>query len=526
MIETATKNSLLTDTQALIRTPFLRNVAITALLGAVFFLFFERLVVYPEFTRYLTSITEHDARRIAAHLAQDLQSADQVLGIAQLPQDFLVEMETVQQTLKIEKLKVFAADGLIVYSTDAGDVGQRNDKAYFLDQVAQGRQYTKLVRKKTRTAEGATAISDVVETYVPLLNPQGHFFGAFEIYYDISERWATLQGIIRLASWGVAAAVAIIIFALFASLTRAARAFYEREQAYVEIQLASNIMANAQEGILVTDRQGRIESVNRSFTDISGYSEQDVLGKSPRLLQSGRHDADFYARMWNAINRQGYWHGEVWNRHKNGNAYPEWLTITAIKDAKNAVTHYVGVFLDISHFKHKESHLESLAYRDALTALPNRLLVLDRLQQYIASAKRKDLKVALLFLDLDGFKAVNDGFGHNVGDALLQEAAKRFQTCIREEDTLGRLGGDEFIVLLKNIGSREEASTIAQRLIDSVNNHAMDIDTCSCKVGVSIGISLFPDHGTDSARLMKHADTAMYASKSGGKGRFTFYEAE
>ncbi len=515
--------ALFQDLQALSRTRFFRNVALTALAGAALFLVFERFVIYPEFSQYLISITEDDARRVASHLALKTLADKSVLSTDSLPQTFVTESKEILTTLGLKKLKLFSPDGEIIHSTDPVDIGMRNKKTYFHQQVARGQQFTKVVQKETQTAEGEFATADVVETYVPLLMPNGRFAGAFEIYYDISDRWTNLQQIMKLSFIGVTAAVSILLVALFASLTRAASAFQEREKAFLRIQLASKIMANAKEGVVVTDTQGRIESVNRAFTEITGYAEQEVLGKATRILQSGRHGPDFFAAMWDSIVGNGFWQGEIWNRHKSGDVYPEWLTITAIKNPNNMVTNYVGIFLDISHFKHKESRLATLAYRDALTELPNRLLTQDRLEQYIASAKRRNAKVAVLFLDLDGFKRINDRFGHNVGDSLLQEVARRFKTCIREEDTLGRLGGDEFIVVLQSGKHPEEAEFVARRLIEVVKDNAIEIDCHKCEVGVSVGISLFPDHSSNGAELIKHADTAMYVAKTAGKGRLAFY---
>jgi diguanylate cyclase (GGDEF)-like protein len=201
------------------------------------------------------------------------------------------------------------------------------------------------------------------------------------------------------------------------------------------------------------------------------------------------------------------------------------LTINSIKDVKGRVANYVGIFLDITHFKSKENQLESLAYRDALTGLPNRLLLKDRLEQNLAVAKRLQHKTAIFFLDLDGFKAVNDQRGHHVGDLLLQEAARRFNACIREEDTLGRLGGDEFLVCIRRIEHFNEIKLIAKRLISALSTHELKIDGEYCKVGVSIGVSVYPEHGEDVKSLIHNSDLAMYAAKQSGKNGYRIYQA-
>lgn len=511
------------NARELFKIRFLRNVLLVAAGGIISMLLIERFVVYPLFSDYLVSITEDDAKRIARHLALDLKSKRGALTSDAIPDTFRAEADRQLETLGLQKFKIFSPAGEILFSTESAEIGTINQKPYFHQRVAKGEIYTLLVQKERKTAEEEIAQADVVETYVPLFNPDGRFAGAFEIYFDITDRWGNLKGLMRDSTAGNTLGVALLLAALFFALTRATAVTVARRKEQVKLQLAADIMANAEEGIMITDAQRRIESVNRAFTELTGYAEQEVRGKTPKILRSGRHSEQFYTNIWDSIENSGFWQGEVWNRRKDGEIYPEWLTITAIKGEKGHIVNYVGMFLDISHFKVKESQLESLAYRDPLTRVPNRLLVKDRLEQNLVAAKRGASKSAVLFLDLDGFKGVNDSFGHSVGDALLLEVTRRFQACIREEDTLGRLGGDEFLICIRKVVQVRECELIAQRLIDSLQERDLIIEGQRCKVGVSIGISTYPEHGDDAEALIHCADIAMYAAKDAGKKCYRRY---
>ncbi|MCU7917220.1 MAG: diguanylate cyclase [Candidatus Thiodiazotropha sp. (ex Epidulcina cf. delphinae)] len=515
---------LISNTKELFKIRFLRNVLLVAVIGSLSISLVERFVIYPMFSSYLVSITEDDARRIARHLALDVDVESGALTVDSIPESFLYASDLLLETFGLRKLKIFSPAGETLFSTDSEDMGVINEKAYFHQSVAKGSIYTVVVQKEEMTAEDQVATADVVETYVPLMNPNGDFAGAFEIYLDITERWSALKDLMFWSALGMTMAIAMILLVLFIALTRAARITVERQKEQIKLQLAADVMANAEEGIIVTDADRRIESVNRAFFELTGYSAEEVIGKNPNFLHSGRHSKQFFISMWESIDRLGLWQGEIWNRRKDGEVFPEWLTITSIKNEKGEVANYVGMFLDISHFKVKESQLESLAYRDALTGLPNRLLVKDRLEQNLAMAKRGQSKSAVFFMDLDGFKAVNDSFGHHVGDILLQEVARRFKACIREEDTLGRLGGDEFIVCIRTIEGIREIKLIAKRLIDALAGDDLIIEGQPCSVSVSIGISIYPDDGEDAGTLIHCADLAMYAAKDSGKKRYCIYE--
>ncbi|HEX8964419.1 MAG TPA: EAL domain-containing protein [Rhodocyclaceae bacterium] len=296
----------------------------------------------------------------------------------------------------------------------------------------------------------------------------------------------------------------------------------ERRRTEQRLQLSDKVFQNTQEGILVTDGVGNIISVNPAFTAVTGYLPEEVMGKNPSVLQSGRHDGAFYGAMWSELAMTGQWQGEIWNRRRNGELYPEWLHISAVRDAAGCVVYYVAVFSDISLVKENEERLHHLAHYDALTGLPNRVLFADRLRHAMAHAKRSGTGVGLLFLDLDRFKLVNDTLGHRAGDTLLQLAAERIAGAVREQDTVARLGGDEFTVILPEIASPAGAANVAEKIIDSLTD-AFQIEDKEAVVGASIGIAVYPQAGEDVETLVKHADIAMYRAKEAGRRNYQFY---
>ncbi len=286
----------------------------------------------------------------------------------------------------------------------------------------------------------------------------------------------------------------------------------------------------SQEGMMITDANSVILRVNRAFSEITGYSPEDVVGKAPNLLKSGRHDAPFYAAMWEGIERTGVWQGEIWNRRKNGDVYPAWLMITAVKDDEGLTTHYVGTSTDVTERKKAEDEIKNLAFYDPLTGLPNRRLLLDRLRHAMASSSRSARHGALLFLDLDNFKTLNDTRGHDIGDLLLQEVAQRLGTCVREVDTVARLGGDEFVVMLEDLSDNLlEAATqteiVGEKILSTLNQtyHLADY---ACHSTPSIGVTLFADHQGSIDDLLKRADLAMYQAKAAGRNTLRFFDPE
>lgn len=284
-----------------------------------------------------------------------------------------------------------------------------------------------------------------------------------------------------------------------------------------------------QESMLVTDVHTTMLRVNRAFTAMTGYSAAEAVGQTPRLLQSDRHDAAFFAAMWDSIRRTGGWQGEIWNRRKNGEVFPVWQVITTVENEEGLITHFVAAQTDITDRKAAQEEIERLAFHDHLTKLPNRRLLTDRVQQAMATSKRTQRYAALLFIDLDHFKTLNDTQGHNVGDLLLQQVAQRLRAAVRDEDTVARLGGDEFVVLLENLSERaDEAASQAKGVgtkIHGVLNQPYQLDQQTHQSGASIGIALFHQQSDTVDDLLKQADTAMYQAKKSGRNTVCFLDA-
>lgn len=300
-----------------------------------------------------------------------------------------------------------------------------------------------------------------------------------------------------------------------------------RKQVEADLRIAAAAF-ESQEAMMVTDANSVILRINQAFTDITGYNSDEVVGKTPKLLSSGRHDASFYRDMWQAIRRDGVWKGEIWDRRKNGDVYPKWLTISAVRDCHGTVTHYIGTHYDITEQKKTEEKIQALAFFDSLTGLPNRTLLRDRLKQAMAACNRNASMGALLFIDLDHFKTLNDTLGHDKGDLLLQQVAQRLLTSVREGDTVARLGGDEFVVILKNLGENpQEAAPLTQQLgekILAVLNQSYHLGTVDHRNSASIGATVFSGHETSLDDLLKQADMAMYQSKNAGRNALYFFD--
>ncbi len=301
------------------------------------------------------------------------------------------------------------------------------------------------------------------------------------------------------------------------------------EKAEEQIRIAASAF-EAQEGIIITDAQNTILRVNSAFTEITGYSVQDAVGSSPNMLSSGLHDKAFYKAMWDSIQREGVWQGEIWNRRQNGEIYPAWSNITAVKNPDGAVSHYVGTMLDITERKAAEAKIEHLAYHDALTLLPNRRLLLDRLEQALAAGARRESQGALLFIDLDNFKVLNDTRGHDAGDQLLVEVAQHLLTCVREEDTVARVGGDEFMILLNNLGTQsrqvmQSCRSVAEKVVTALGQPYV-INGHTHYVTPSVGITLFAGDQLSVRELMKQADIAMYQAKADGRNTLRYFDPE
>lgn len=289
------------------------------------------------------------------------------------------------------------------------------------------------------------------------------------------------------------------------------------------LKLTARIFENTQEGIMITDAERNLIDVNYAFTRVTGYTKEEVLGKNPRILKSGYQSDDFYQAMWHSIDNTGHWSGEIWNRKKNGDEYPEWITISSISNEARNISHYVGICSDISLLKQHEKQLEHSAHYDALTGIPNRVLLADRMKQAIAQTHRQQKLLAVCYLDLDGFKPINDSHGHYTGDQVLIKIAERITSTMRETDTLARLGGDEFVLLLQGLDQNEECFRSLERLLASIAQ-PISINNSWLTVTASIGITIYPLDDQDPDTLLRHADQAMYQAKQSGKNKYYQYD--
>ena len=303
----------------------------------------------------------------------------------------------------------------------------------------------------------------------------------------------------------------------------------ERKQVEADLRIAATAF-ESQESLMITDAEGVILRVNQAFTDTAGYTAEEIVGKTPRMLKSGRHNTDFYRDMWKTIKHTGTWQGEIWDRRKNGEIYPKWLTITAVKGDDGVTTHYVGSHIDITERKAADEKIQHLAFYDPLTGLPNRRLLMDRLGHALASSTRTGKQGALLFIDLDNFKSLNDTLGHDVGDLLLQQVAQRLTSCVREVDTVSRLGGDEFMVVLENLsvqalGAAAQTEAITEKVMAALNQ-TFQLGTHEYRCTPSIGATLFNGQQATIEELMKQADIAMYKAKQAGRNTLRFFDPQ
>jgi diguanylate cyclase (GGDEF)-like protein/PAS domain S-box-containing protein len=297
-----------------------------------------------------------------------------------------------------------------------------------------------------------------------------------------------------------------------------------RRQAESRLRLSASVFEHSHDGIAITDPSNRIIEVNDAFCDITGYSREEVIGRNPNILKSGRQSQAFYDDLWHTLAETDHWRGEIWNRRKSGEFYVEMLEIATVRDPAGAITHYVAVFNDITSLRHSQERLEHMAHYDPLTQLPNRTLLADRLNQSVALARRGGSLLGVCFLDLDGFKPVNDAHGHEIGDLLLIGVARRLELVLRGVDTVARLGGDEFVLLITTLGDLDELETIVGRIME-VLEQPFDIDGHSLQVSASIGITVYPLDDADPESLLRHADQAMYQAKRTGRSRYSLFDA-
>jgi diguanylate cyclase (GGDEF)-like protein/PAS domain S-box-containing protein len=296
----------------------------------------------------------------------------------------------------------------------------------------------------------------------------------------------------------------------------------ERKRTEAHLQLMAMVFSNSNEAIMVTDASNRIIATNPAFTSLTGYQPEEVIGKNPRILSAGTTPTDVFSEMWTCLHRDGAWQGELWDRRKTGEAYPKWLSISLVRDDEGRIRNYIGSFIDISELKATQERIRHLAHHDTLTNLPNRFSLHEKLDQAIAFCKRNHMQLALMLIDLDRFKTINDTLGHQAGDALLVQVAQRLSASVRESDIVARLGGDEFVVALPGIGSPADAAHLADKITREISAPYL-INGQELRTSPSIGICVYPGDGTEIGDLLKNADVAMYHAKAKGRGNFQFF---
>ncbi|AIF49989.1 diguanylate cyclase domain-containing protein [Pelosinus sp. UFO1] len=295
----------------------------------------------------------------------------------------------------------------------------------------------------------------------------------------------------------------------------------EWQQLQNRLRLAAQVFESASDGILVTDVEGVIQFANPAFLKNTGYSLEEIMGLTPRILKSGIHSDELYHEMWHSLQKNGQWKGEINNKRKNGEIYSEWLVVDAIKNDLGQITMYSGIFRDLSERMKYEEKIKFHAYHDGLTGLPNRILFYEKMSQCFNAAKRYRHIMGVMYVDLDGFKYVNDTFGHDKGDLLLQAVALGLKECVRESDIVARMGGDEFTIILPEMARYQEAEVVAKKIQERLNQTFILLD-CAVKISSSIGVSIFPKDGEDADTLIKKADNAMYQAKAAGKNTYRF----
>ncbi|PAA16111.1 phosphodiesterase DibA [Pseudomonas fragi] len=344
-------------------------------------------------------------------------------------------------------------------------------------------------------------------------------------YFDDSAQLAQWQ---RINAYVFALFSAVLIFfarARLCDFLGMSPGLKRQRQDQERLRQAAVVFDCTREGVLVSDRRGVIVHVNRALVEITGYPVEEVLGQRPNMFKSGRHGPEFYQAIFKSLEESGEWHGEIWNRRKSGEIYPQWQTVRSITDDKGQVSHYVAVFSDISAIKNSQTELARLVHHDPLTDLPNRLLFTDRTEQTLASAQRHQTGCALLMIDLDHFKIINDSLGHNVGDLLLKAVAERLLRVFGKGFTVARLGGDEFAVLVDSCAQTSQAAGLAQQVLE-VMKGSFDVDKHQLFISASVGISVFPSDALNAEQLLRNADSALFKAKSSGREGYALYTEE
>lgn len=434
---------------------------------------------------------------------------------------------------RVVKVKFYDINGRTIFSTDAAQIGKEyRDNQGFISAL-QGHPKSELTHRDSFSAFDQEIVDrDVLSSYVAMRSSNNAAIeGVLEVYSDVTDWIAHTDRQSNIVTLATIISFCLLYAILYIIVRRAdglIRTQYEQlQRSGSELRIAAAAF-DSQEAMVVTDARTVILRVNRAFTETTGYTPDEIVGQTPRVLKSGRHSADFYRAMWERIEQVGGWQGEIWDRRKNGEVYPEWLTISAVKDSNGVVTHYVGTLLDITERKKAEEQIKTMAYHDQLTGLPNRTLLMERIRHAMTLCVRNDRHGALMFIDLDHFKAVNDSLGHDAGDMLLQQVAQRLQGCIRACDTASRLGGDELVVMLENLGaSRQDAlkqlDEIGNKILIELNR-PFQLGVNVCHNTPSIGAILFNGRESSVDDLLKLADDAMYQAKAQGRNGLVIHD--
>lgn len=510
------------------------RIFLTALGALILFPAGLKLIITPSFSAIITASAQSQAETIARHIARTIHLNDHLeAGHRTIPHGTDFVIRDLMVDFDVLRVRFLDSEGTATFSIPLAGQEAEGIPAAALGALRRGEPLSRLVNGAD-SPDGMAGPQ--VLSLVPIMSRigDGRFLGAFEIIHDVTPIMGMLH---RLTGWLDAAAIGVSLLLLllaYAAVRREVQARQELSRAYLEmenvvaerttslrlaneeLQLMAKVFEHSLDGISITDGDGKILRVNPAFSAITGYSPEEVMGQTPRILKSDRHDDDYYRRMWGAILSEGQWEGEIWNRRKNGEAYPEWLSISSITNEAGEPTHYVAVFHDISEIKRSEELMKHQAYHDALTGLPNRLLLLDRLKVAMNHSRRTGDRLALLYLDVDNFKTVNDSLGHSVGDLLLMSFAHRLKNLLREQDTVARLGGDEFVVMVEDAEGESSAVAVGERILDSLGAPFM-VKGHELYVTASVGITIFPEDGDTPDALIKNADLAMYRAKETGK---------
>lgn len=432
----------------------------------------------------------------------------------------------VMKETRVAKIKLYDLQGRTVFSTDAAQIGKDYSTNPGFVSARQGQPVSELTHRDRFSAfDREIENRDVLSSYAALqLDGTAPIEGVIEVYSDVTEwvNYTNRQALV--VAVATILALSLLYGALFFIVRRADNLirtqYAQLQSSEAELRIAATAF-ESQTAMLITDANQVIMRINRAFAENTGYQAADIIGKTPVLFKSGRHDDAFYQAMWHSIDHTGGWQGEIWDRRKNGEVYPQWLTIAAVRDRHGQVTHYVSAHVDISERKRAGEQIRNLAFHDQLTGLPNRTLLLDRIGHALNVALRSDRYGALMFIDLDRFKAVNDNLGHDIGDLLLQEVAQRLLNSIRECDTAARWGGDEFVVMVENLDqdidkARNQVSEIGHKILSELNR-PYQLQEHTLANTPSIGIAMFKDRDDHLDALLKRADEAMYQVKSQGR---------